>query len=127
MIRARWAPGPVDASEENVFVSATDFRIFRLRDIPGAWLSGLRLRRTWPQRPGAVGLWLWAMPLKRRSGSVSIWRNEDDLREFVRWPVHAEIMRRNRDRGEIFATGWEAERADPEEAWRRARAWVRSR
>jgi heme-degrading monooxygenase HmoA len=103
-----------------ITVSVTDFRTFRLRDLPRVWRTGLRLRRAWPHIPGAVGLYLWADIPHKRSGSVSIWKTEDDLRAFVRWAPHVEIMRRNRDSGHLLSETWSADQFDPA-IWRTAR------
>jgi hypothetical protein len=92
-----------------VLVSLTDLRMHRWRHVPGATLAGLRLRRAWPQMQGAVGLWLWSEPLRRRSGSISVWTSEEDLMRFVRWPVHVAIMSRYRDRGALTASSWEVD------------------
>ena len=107
--RALWRPGPAESAEGPVLISVTDYTANRWRDLPGIWLSGLRLARAWPRMQGAVGLWLWADPLRRRSGSISVWRNEDDLRRFVRWPVHLAIVRKYRPRGSLTASSWNAE------------------
>jgi heme-degrading monooxygenase HmoA len=102
-------------------ISLTDYRTHRWRDIPGVTVSGLRLRRAWPRMQGAVGVWLWADPLRRRSGSISVWRSEDDLRRFVRWPVHVAIVRKYRHRGSLRATSWEADGFLRSEVLREAR------
>jgi hypothetical protein len=114
---ASWSEGPAGADGRAVLVSVTDFQITHARDLPRVWVEGLRLRRVWPSMPGAIGLWLWAKPLSKRSGSVSVWRSEADLLRFVRWPRHVEIMRRNRDAGELTAAKWWTERCDASEIW----------
>ena len=116
-----WKPGPAARTDASVVVSVTDFRVRRWRDLPGAWLAGVRLRRAWPRLDGAVGLWLWADPRSGRSGSISVWEREEDLRRFVRWPVHVAIVRRYRDRGELSAATFAAERFDRAAAFREAR------
>jgi hypothetical protein len=122
MLRATaWRPGPEEAADGPVLVSLTDYTAHRWRDLPGVWVSGLRLARSWPTRQGAVGLWLWADPLRRRSGSISVWTNEDDLRRFVRWPVHLAIVRKYRPRGTLDATSWRTERFVRAEVLREAR------
>jgi hypothetical protein len=103
-----------------VLVSVTDFRIPRMRDLIRASLEGLRLRRAWPSMPGALGLWLWAKPLSRRSGSVSVWRSKEDLRRFVGWQRHVEIMRRYRPVGELTSASWWTERFDASDIWETA-------
>jgi hypothetical protein len=119
--RAIWRSGPAKGTDGPFLVSLTDYTAHRWRDVPGVWRSGLRLRRAWPGMQGAVGLWLWAEPLRRRSGSISIWTSEDDLQRFVRWPVHLAIVRKYRPRGTLTASSWEAERFVKQDVMREAR------
>jgi hypothetical protein len=119
MIRL-WTNGPAHADGEAVCVSFTDFRVKRARDLPRIWMEGLRLRRAWPSMEGAIGLWLWGKPLSRRSGSVSVWRTEEDLLRFVRWRRHVEIMSRYRDAGTLTSDTWWAERFDASDIWKTA-------
>jgi hypothetical protein len=106
-----------------VFVSVTDFVADRWRDLPRIYWEALRLRAGWPALPGAVGLCLWAKPLQRRSGSVSVWRGEDDLRAFIGTPLHVAIMKRNRGHGTLVATSWTERTAVSRRAvWQRAAA-----
>ena len=115
---AFWIAGPAAAEPASrLLVSVTDFELSRARALPRIWIEGLRLRRAWPGLAGAVGLWLWAKPLSKRSGSVSVWRSEADLRAFVRWPRHVEIMRRYRHAGMLTATTWWMDCFDPAEIW----------
>jgi heme-degrading monooxygenase HmoA len=118
---AGWQPGSVRADDDQpVFVSLTDFRIHRARHAPGAWRAGFGLRRSWPRLEGAIGLWLWAEPLRLRSGSVSVWRSEEDLMRFLRSPVHRAIVRAYRSRMSGTSRGWTAERLDRTAIWERA-------
>jgi hypothetical protein len=114
---AVWTDGSQSAAPGPVLVSVTDFLIPSARDRIGAWARGPDMRRLCASMPGALGFWLWVKPLRRRSGSVSIWRGEDELRRFVAWPSHVEIMRRYRDAGEVTATTWWAERFDAAQIW----------
>jgi hypothetical protein len=67
-----WREGPAAARHTGpVIVSLTDFRAHHARDLPGIYLSGLRLREGWYAMPGAIGLWLWGQPLQRRGGSLT--------------------------------------------------------
>jgi hypothetical protein len=103
-----WRPGPVSMGDGAVVVSLTDFRAHRLRDLPGIYWSGLRLREGWYAMPGAIGLWLWGRPLERgRGGSVSVWQSEADLRRFVGLPAHVAIMRKYRSLGTLNSATWE--------------------
>lgn len=119
-----WAPGPEADAEGDVVVSVTDYQPDRLRDVPGATASGLRLRLGWYAMGGAVGLWLWSLPLARRSGSISVWTSEADLRGFVGLPKHVAIMRHYRELGNLRSTMWEAPRFDRGEVLRGAVTWI---
>jgi len=121
MMRAPWMPGPAHAWPDRVIVSLTDFTLHQARDLPQVWRTGMRLRRSWPQMSGAVGVWLWSLPAERRSGSVSVWQTEEDLLRFVRWPVHMEIMRRHRTTGTLESTTWEADHFIAAQVWSTAR------
>ena len=78
-------------------------------------MAGLRLRRGWARLPGAVGMWLWADPLRKRSGSVSVWADPAALRAFVGRPDHLRIVRAHRGRGTMRATSWTTEPFDTSE------------
>jgi hypothetical protein len=54
--------------------------------LPGALFAATRLRRAWPHTEGAIGLMLWVKPLSRRSGSLSVWESEAQLRRFIGSP-----------------------------------------
>jgi hypothetical protein len=105
-------------------VSVTDFRPHRLLDAPRVVSAGLRLRLGWYAMRGSVGLWLWSLPLARRSGSISVWTSESDLRAFVGLPKHVEIMRRYRDRGSLRSETWIAKRFAGAEILDHAREWI---
>jgi len=116
-----WQPGPARVgSNEPVFVSLTDFRIHHPPYAPGAWRTGMGVRRSWPRVPGALGLWLWAKPLSLRSGSVSVWRSEDDLKRFIRSPAHLAIMRKYRPRMSGTSASFTAQRFERETIWTEA-------
>jgi hypothetical protein len=55
-----------------VIVSLTDYRVYSLRSLPGIARAGTRWSLGWYGLPGAVGLFLWADPVHRRTGSVSV-------------------------------------------------------
>lgn len=120
-----WRPGPAEGKGA-VVVSLTDFRSHRLRDLPGIYWSGLRLREGWYAMPGAVGLWLWGRPLDRgRGGSVSVWESEADLRRFVALPAHLAIMRKYRALGTLKAATWQMDHFTPSSAQAAARERIR--
>lgn len=124
LLVAGWRPGPADGMAGPVLVSVTDFTSASPLDLPRVYRDGLRLRRGWPELEGAVGVWLWSLPLARRSGSVSVWQDRQALRRFVSWPPHVATMRRFRGRGELRSTTWEAEAFDATDVWRAARRWL---
>jgi hypothetical protein len=128
LVRPRWLPwreGPACDTTGPVTVSFTDFTSHHPRDLPGVYLTGLRLREGWYAMPGAVGMWLWGQPLAGRGGSLSVWASESDLRRFVSLPVHLAIMRRYRTRGSVESATWTMERWDPDLARRRAESRLR--
>jgi heme-degrading monooxygenase HmoA len=114
---ALWTEGTEPADHGLVLVSVTDFLIPGARNRVAAWAQGPSMRRLCASMPGAIGFWLWVKPFRRRSGSVSAWRSEDDLRRFVGWPSHVEIMRRYRGAGEVTSTTWWAEGFDAAQIW----------
>jgi hypothetical protein len=120
MIRSEWRPGPQAAWTGQVFVSVTDFASSRVRDLPGIALAGYELRRGWSTLDGAVGMWLWAKPSERRTGSVSVWTSAAALSGFVRWAPHVRIMKKYRTRGRIAAHSWHAAEFDRGSIWRAA-------
>lgn len=120
MIRSEWRPGPQEAWTGQVFVSVTDFTSSRVLDLPGIAWAGYGLRRGWATLDGAVGMWLWAKPTERRTGSVSVWTSAPALSGFVRWAPHVRIMKRYRTRGRITAHSWHADEFDRCLIWRAA-------
>ncbi|NUP26974.1 MAG: hypothetical protein HOQ44_09825 [Nocardia sp.] len=115
-----WKPGPAADSTGAVFVSVTDFLATSEPDVRQIYELGLELGETWPVLQGAVGVWLWGRPAQFRGGSISVWDSEHAMRRFVRWPVHARIMRAWRGRVRVAADSWHADRFDIESVWARA-------
>ncbi|MEV5705483.1 hypothetical protein [Actinoallomurus sp. NPDC052274] len=124
MLRTKWTPGPA-APDGQVLVSVTAFTADHLWDMPGIYRAGTRLARLWPTLDGAVGHWLWAEPLRRRSGSVSVWRTRQAMRDFVALPVHRQIMRTYRHRGAVRSTEWTMADPEPPEVWHQAMEFLR--
>jgi len=111
MLQLPWRPGPAwTAGGGVVVVSVTTFEVDRIRDLPGAYLAGLRLRRAWPATTGAVGLRLWARPWQRTSGAISVWRTEADLRTFLSTPEHVAVVHKFRHRASVTSESWLAQR-----------------
>jgi hypothetical protein len=119
---AIWSRGSTVPRERELLVSLTDFRILHTRDVVPVYRAGMRLRRSWPKLPGAVGIWLWSKPLQLRAGSVSLWCEAVDLQRFVRWRAHLQTVRRFRDRGELHASSWRVEHCDAGQIWAEAAA-----
>ncbi|MGH3261821.1 MAG: hypothetical protein ACRDNS_07480, partial [Trebonia sp.] len=88
--------------------------------------TGLDLGRTWLVMHGAVGLWLWGKPAELRASSVTVWQSEDHMRRFVRWPVHAEIVRAWRGRATLASDLWAVKRFSAEQVWDRAQKMISS-
>lgn len=120
IISTPWTAGPCEGTQNPVVLSFTDFRAGSEEDQQRIFETGLKLRESWPVIQGAVGLWLWAKPAELRGGSLSVWEAQDDLRRFIRWPVHVAIMREWKDRIRVVADSWEAERFVAADVWARA-------
>ncbi|MEU4344230.1 hypothetical protein AB0H00_23710 [Nocardia sp. NPDC023852] len=116
-----WKAGPRQGLSGSVFVSVTDFLATSEEDVQLIYKIGMELGRTWPVMHGAVGLWLWGRPSESRGGSISVWETEQDMRRFVRWPVHTDIIRTWRGRVGVAADSWQAPQFEEEEVWARAR------
>ncbi|MFE5548545.1 hypothetical protein ACFQ71_32630 [Streptomyces sp. NPDC056534] len=128
LLKSAWTPGPLPhpatAPPEPLTVTVTAFRPHRITDLPGIHGAARALAARWNELEGAYGMWLWALPLSRRVGSVAVWRDEAALRDFIGWPPHAEIMRTYRGRGALTTTAWRSERYDREDIWTRARTFL---
>jgi heme-degrading monooxygenase HmoA len=109
-----WQPGPEAATDGPVVVSLTDFTMHSLRSLPGIARTGRRLGLGWYAVPGAVGVHLWADPVRRRVGSLSVWTDLRAMRRWVGLPLHVATMRRYRTRGSVRSTTWHQERLDRE-------------
>jgi hypothetical protein len=119
-------PGPVDPGEAPVVVSVTKFSAHHRRVLPGVAVNGLRMRMGWYAMSGAVGMWLWTLPVAGCGGSISVWATEEDLERFINLPHHVAIMRRYGDRGNVRSTTWAADRFDRGVILARARGWIAS-
>jgi hypothetical protein len=97
-----------------------DYLIHRYRDVVRVGLEGLRLRAAWQEIEGALGLWVAAFRGGRRQVSISVWRSAEDLKQFVRSPVHLRIMKEFKDAGVLYTSAWKAERCDADLAWAQA-------
>jgi len=122
-LKLPWRRGPEWTLSGTVLISITNFEVARFRDLPGVYLAAMRLGQAWPTMNGAVGLLFWARPWERRSGAISVWRTEADLRRFVSWPVHVAVMRKYRQRATVTTDSWNAERFGASEVKRQAGQW----
>ena len=120
----RWEPGPVENPHGPVVVSFTEY-------VPHSWATyhrfvrdGMRLAKGWYAMEGAVGLYLYGQPLRKRGGSVSVWTSEEELRRFIALPRHVQIMRQYRTLGVIRAVTWTQDRFDPSAVKRAALDWL---
>lgn len=113
MLNVRWKAGAAAPERGGVVIAATEARVGRYRDLPGAAIAALRLRRGWPALDGAVALSLTAQPLKRTTRSISVWQTEEDLVRFLHSPAHLAIVRRYRGRLSIRSAIWSSGSFDP--------------
>jgi hypothetical protein len=113
MFNIPWKAGGAVPHRGQVLIAATEARFDRRRDLPGAALAAMRLRRGWPTLDGAIALSLAADPLTRRTCSISVWQSEDHLLRFLRGTAHLAIVRRYRGRLHIRSATWTAVSFDP--------------
>jgi heme-degrading monooxygenase HmoA len=117
-LRIPWKQGPGRGPSAVVAMTCTNFE--RFRDMPGAALAALRLRRAFPSTQGAIGLSLALQPLARRSWSISAWETEEHLRRFLGSPAHVAIVRQYRSNVHVSSTISTVERFQLKTAWRDA-------
>jgi hypothetical protein len=118
LLRSRWKRGPSCGPAAFVAVTRTDFS--RYRDMPGATLAALRLRRAIPDTAGAIGVSLAVHVARRRTYSVSAWRTDQDLRQFLRSPAHLRIVSKYRTRVTVRGDSWTVDHFVLGDAWRAA-------
>lgn len=107
-----WLPGPETTTDGPVLVSLTDYTMHSRRSLPGILRRGGRLGLGWYGLPGAIGLYLWADPLRGRTGSLSVWTDSDAMYRWVGLPLHVETMRHYRTRGTLRSTTWRSDDVD---------------
>jgi hypothetical protein len=116
MLNIPWKAGSAAAERGAVLVAATESRVGRYRDLPGAAIAALRLRRAWPTLDGAIALSLAVQPLKRTTHSISVWQSEEHLLRFLHSPAHLAIARRYRGRLSIRSAVWSSGSFNPARA-----------
>jgi hypothetical protein len=94
MLRLSWQIGSSDGKAGPILWSATRFTYRRLVDMPGVFLHGLGLRRSWPEIEGAIGVFLAGDLFRRTTYTVSAWTDDASLRRWLRSPAHAQLVRR---------------------------------
>jgi heme-degrading monooxygenase HmoA len=89
--------------------------------MPLVFWHGLKLRRSWPQLKGAVGLSIMSDLRTRTTYTISVWRGEADLHRWVRSADHAPLMRAFRPRQISSAIdSWQTDKFELRIAWREA-------
>jgi hypothetical protein len=124
-IRIPWKRGPGRGPSALVSMTRTDFK--RFRDMPGAAVAALRLRRAFPSTEGAIGLSLAVQPLARRSWSISAWETEEHLHRFVGSATHLAIVRQFQPKVSVSSASWTVDQFHLKEAWRTAAQRSQSR
>ena len=117
-LRIPWKRGPGRGPSAIVAMTCTDFE--RFRDMPGAALAALRLRRAFPSTQGAIGISLAVQPLARRSWSISAWETREHLRRFLASPAHVDVVRRYRSSVRVTSTISSVEHFHLKKAWSEA-------
>lgn len=121
MIRLKWKPGPSANLQGTVFVSATRFTYRHSWHVPLVFWHGLKLRSAWGDIQGAVGVSISSDLLKRTTYTVSVWKSEQALTEWLRSPYHAALMRDYRARlSSSDAASWQTDHFLLGDAWREA-------
>jgi hypothetical protein len=92
------------------------------------WLlfaGGLRLRRAVLRAPGALGVALYAQPLRGRYQTLSMWRDEKSLLAFAHGQAHLGLARRlaQLDPGQGVLVSREAD-SGRRPTWRHANRWL---
>lgn len=122
MMQLKWMPGSLANWDGPFYISTTRFTYRHLRHMPWVAWHGLRLRSGWAEVEGAVGLSISTDFFARTTYTVSVWRTQEDLRRWVRSPVHAALMRGYRPYLlNSAADGWLADSFDLRHAWKEAR------
>ncbi|GAB3218376.1 DUF3291 domain-containing protein [Mycolicibacterium hippocampi] len=99
---------------------ASRFELERWRDVPGFFISALRIRDQMLQSPGVIGVSLVARPLRRTFFTLSAWRDRAALNAAVAGQPHAATMARYRTRmADSAFTFWEPADDSPPD-WRDA-------
>lgn len=83
-----------------------------LHSLPGIRRGGTRLGLGWYGLPGAVGLYLWADPLRRRTGSPAVWTDSAAMHRWIGLPLHVATMRHYGTRGSLRSSMGEPEQVD---------------
>jgi hypothetical protein len=91
----KWSPGPAaPIPRTSALAMASRFELRRHRDVPAFLVAALRLRRTFRDADGGIGLGLRAQPLRRTFWTLSAWDDQGHLDGFTRHPQHRQVMQR---------------------------------
>lgn len=116
-----WTTVDPDATGE-VVVMASYFRLHRLSQVPRFLLDSMRILRQVRRTPGAVGIALEALPLRREFRTLSAWRDRASLDAMVGAEPHRSTMGRHRAAmADSRFTFWTAPAADLPVSWDEAR------
>jgi hypothetical protein len=101
-----WRAGPAAGASGPFLVSYTEFTPDHAADVVGIYLAARRLMAECAELEDAVGLMTYWRLRQWKGGSLSVWKNPEALRTFVRLPFHIEIMRKYRARGTVRSAEW---------------------
>lgn len=79
-------------ADEEVLVQATWLALRRFRDTPRMLRLSMATRRQVRRSDGALGISLYASPLRREYRTVTAWRDRASLRAFIRSGAHREAV-----------------------------------
>jgi heme-degrading monooxygenase HmoA len=89
--------------------------------MPLVFWHGLKLRRSWSQIEGAVGLSIMSDLTTRTTYTITVWRDQADLNRWVRSAGHAPLMRAFRPRLQGSAVdSWQTDKFALRAAWSEA-------
>src|SRR5688572_15690236 len=110
---------------DTVLVVGTKLRLTRFRDIPAFLAASSAVARQARRSPGFVGLRLRAQFRSRHFWTVTAWRDEASMIEFVRADPHRATMRRFARRMESSTSArWWSPAADGVPGWDAVARWL---
>src|SRR3974377_103974 len=91
-----WKRGPSFGIEGPVVVSVGELTLSSVGALPSVSRAALRLRRSWTDMEGAVGLAFDGQLTKLRAWAISVWESETDLQRFLTSPAHLAVQKAHR-------------------------------